>query len=400
VLAPDPGVIAYRGGEPGGEDWHCSCGRTLASSVHDGEIWEIAIRCPACSKVWLGPALPPGHPLPQPVVGFPPGTYRLADTIHGNPTTVLVTIEAAERRAREAGLNAVYGERPISSGGDLERLVDRTETMFAHVLPKIRADRVRKRDLPQHRLLELIESVYASAASFDAGTPTLDVPSVVELHATVETFERWSRDPAWAGAVASVRNQTDFAHNLMTLALASFFTDAGNGVALDQGAGGRSRTADLWIAPRVGLRFLVEVKVPEDLVRPRGPITADGAEKRVRRALNRAGTEPGDQLGPSSPGALAVGGFQLSEADLDQLEAAASALLERKGVLHPHIGAILIAGWGILVDDSRDGRTTLNATLTLRRSKNPSYKGDPPISGHVNPRLRPVEGEVREFRLP
>jgi hypothetical protein len=185
----------------------------------------------------------------------------------------------------------------------------------------------------------------------------------------------------------------------MTLALASWMTDAGNGVALDANAGGAQRAADLWVTVRPGVRFVVEIKVSGALLRPNKPLTQDLSEKVIRRQLKKAGTDPGDQLGPQNPGILAVGGFQLASEDLNMLETAATNLLGELGSGWPHIASIAIVGWGVLLDHSDAGHR-LNALLAVRRADNPFYSGDPPISDEINSRLSPVESEIREFRLP
>src|SRR5207245_11047422 len=114
--------------------------------------------------------------------------------------------------------------------------------------------------------------------------------------------------------------QGECRHAVMTLAVAGFRMDAGNGVGLhvEQRAG--LRGADLRVATGSRQRTSIEVKTPQGLRNPQTPLTEDTALGFLRKALKKAGTGAGGQLSSDYPGTLALGGFDLRDADLTLLE--------------------------------------------------------------------------------
>jgi hypothetical protein len=74
-LVPDPGVLAFRGNAGDGDDYVCGGCKTtvLADAVAEGQVWDIAFRCPDCKSLGASPRLPAGRPLPQKTTLLPPG---------------------------------------------------------------------------------------------------------------------------------------------------------------------------------------------------------------------------------------------------------------------------------------------------------------------------------------
>jgi hypothetical protein len=223
--------------------------------------------------------------------------------------------------------------------------------------------------------MQQIEGVRLTASSFASGSPAVDVLALVELDLTLDLFERWRNHPQWDAFVLSMKDAGAYPHDVLTLALASFLSDAGNDVTLHVSQVGRA--PDLMIAATAKNHVAVEMKAPVALRGPTDtPLTADQADKVIRRSLKSAGTGSQGQLGPSVSGILAIGGFHLRYPDLDQLEAAARASLQRR----PHLLGIALISIGVAASNTvntpggvRAGENaSLAATLAVKWIPNPA----------------------------
>jgi hypothetical protein len=255
-------------------------------------------------------------------------------------------------------------------------LVERVQAVLGDVYASLREADLRGQASPtppahRHRLMELVEDVLAAADSLATDeSPSVDARSLVELRLAAELFEQWSDDPAWPGMLASLKNRTDFPHALATLAAASFLNEAGNHAGLNIAEHGRA--PDLRLQINADQYVGCEVKTPQALQRPPTPVTADEADRIVRKALTSAHTQAGGQLSPDRSGCLVVVGFHLHERDAEVLEGAAARLLA--GRERAHVIAIVVIGLGVVLEETDMGRS-LSGGVTLRLAANPSYAG-------------------------
>jgi len=262
----------------------------------------------------------------------------------------------------------------------LDDLVARGEELLADSFEELHAayERGRRSHTPPrtvHRLVAQIDAARRSADSYRSGEPSLRVLDVLELSAALELFERWRAAPAWDAIVGALANPDDYPHAVITLAVASHLTDAGNRVELLP-AHGDVRTPDIAVRSTTGARTNVEVKTPRALQQPHDRLSQSRAEKIIGAAVKDAGMKEGGQLSPTDPGILVVGGFYLADADLDALEEAATRRV-RDRESRSHIAAVAIVAFGAFVEDKPGGGDTRwHGTISVRVAENPSYVGD------------------------
>jgi hypothetical protein len=241
--------------------------------------------------------------------------------------------------------------------------------------------------------MEFTRAAELAAASFRADNPAVDPVATAELHGMVEQLERWKSHPSWPNFVASLKSPQDFPHVLITLAAASFLTDAGNGVELVVAAG-QTRSPDLRL--HLGARNAVstEVKVPRSLHRPPVPLDERAAREIVRDALGKAGSGATGQLAPGADGLLIVGGYSLRSTDLNLLEDGARRLFTHYLDERQHVMGIAFVSLGALLGSRPAGigqtLPTLSGALDARIVKNENYGGPNRISEEQRPGLRPV----------
>jgi hypothetical protein len=277
----------------------------------------------------------------------------------------------------------------VGNPDDLEAIVARARALLGGLFDDLDAidSRVRmatgRSTHRRHRLMELIESVRRSARSLRGGHPAIDVTSIVELNVALDLLERWRNDPAWPAIIRSLKNPTDFPHAIVTLAAASYLTDAGNGVGIQSDGTSHARVPDLWIAVGPRERMAIEVKAPLALQQRLRPLRKDEARRVVHNAFRRAGVGPRGQLSAQHPGLLLIGGFHLLGREMEMLEEAARVYLSRRSEKRRHIAGVILVSVGTLVEgaDLRSSAPVsssdirLRAILTVRVAMNPGYDG-------------------------
>jgi hypothetical protein len=240
--------------------------------------------------------------------------------------------------------------------------------------------------------MELITAAEAASTSFAAGHPTVDPVAIIELHLTVEQLERWRNHPTWPSLLPSLKTPDEFPHLVITLAAASFLTDAENGVELVPVGGTRSPDLRLHLGARNAVG--AEVKAPRELQRPVTRLSSESASKVVADAFAKAGSGARGQLAPGSDAFLIVGGFSLRVGDLDMLEEAARGVLRQYAAQRRHVMGITIVSLGTLIESHPAGvgqtLPVLQGTITSRVILNPNYSGPNRVSQEEHPRLQPV----------
>lgn len=391
VLRQGSTAPLFRGDTSEGMDYTCAhCQASLLlERVGPTQLWNVALECGSCGGLSACPPWPPGIPLPQLRVVAGPRTYRLEGTVELHPGSVFAAEDASTHPVSMKGF-------PLKGSAHLSRqfcvdLVERVQAVLGNVYASLRETdrRGQASSTPpahRHRLMELVEDVLAAAESLATDeSPSVDARSLVELRLTADLFEQWSDDPAWPGFLASLKNRTDFPHALATLAAASFLNEAGNHSGLNIAEHGRAPDLRLQISADeyVGC----EVKTPLPLQRPPTPLTADEADRIVRKALTSARTQAGGQLSPNRSGCLVVVGFHLHEPDAEVLERAAARLLASRG--RAHVIAIVVMGLGVVLEET-DMSRSLSGGVTLRLAANPSYAGAHRLVDEPSSALRAV----------
>jgi hypothetical protein len=363
----------------------------LAEAVGEGDLWDLAFKCFECGGLSIGPLLPRGRPLPwRSTVLIPPGNYMIKGTVAGKGQVVMVGQEGLDRALKEVGTTfavEVAGSSSELNAATLDGLVSRTKALLGDTYEILAAKHgrgLRASTPPKrpHRLMELVTAAEAASTSFAAGHPTVDPVAIIELHLTIGQLERWRNHPTWPSLLPSLKTPDEFPHLVVTLAAASFLTDAENGVELVPVGGTRSPDLRLHLGARNAVA--AEVKAPRELQRPPTPLTAETTFKIVGDALAKAGSSTGGQLAPGSDAFPIVGGFSLRDADLDVLEEAARRVLQQYPAQRRHVMGISIVSLGTLIESrpAGVGRTlpVLSGTITPRTILNPNYTGPNTVS--------------------
>jgi len=117
-------------------------------------------------------------------------------------------------------------------------------------------------------------------------------------------------------------------------------------------------------------------------------LASAGADKIISKAIKRAKTGREGQLARKQPGLLVIGGFGLSDTELDLLDKAATAYLQKSTRIgrHSHIIAVSIMSIGAVLEATLEGPRTagvsLGGTWSVRVVQNPAYSGDVSLSEH------------------
>jgi hypothetical protein len=396
VLLPDHGP-AFVGIARPGIDWMCSsCDQVLLRSVYDRQFLDLLVNCPACNAVNGTQLREPGQPVAGRSVLIPPGRFRLGSAVEmGDKRALMVGQSAINGYVRETG--ARYGGRSASpppaaatelspdwlrsmAKQGIELLGDRYQNLDRSDRHGLRSATPPKR---RHRLIEMISYAEQAASALEAGSGvdvTLNGDILAELYATVDVLDRWRNHPAWARLVGSLESADEVRHTVMTLTVASYLVDAGNGLGIIDEDKSGGRIPDLWVAPTFLERLEVEVKTPQALWAPGGLPSASDAQALVERQLNRAGSTARGQINPEFSGIVGIGGFHLGLGGLEVMEAAAIRVLDRQRERKQHIAAIglfeLTYETGVQVPHDRTPQATFTPAMRAKIVRHPGYRGD------------------------
>jgi len=325
--------------------------------------------------------------LPSTYVLFPEGRYRIDQTVDMR-RVALVGETAAGRRLVEAGRKgATFGQNAAGERNELSvallRLwVQQLRELLGAKYDKLYLSDARAKNSPtpptrRHGLMIVVESLEGAIASFEAAAPAVDVRRVTEVRALITILDRWKQHPLWPRLVAALDGE--YEHTIITLAAATFLEDAGNGVVFHESSSGRAPDLLLVVGPQQ--RAAVEIKAPRPLRDRRSDLTNEDAAGIIRGAAKKAGTGKKGQLAQTRSAFLVIGGFLLSQRDLDLLEQAARAYLDTttRAGRHSHMIAIAIVSLGSAIElasTRQASQTQISGTLAVRVAPNPGYKGE------------------------
>ncbi|MCA1707887.1 MAG: hypothetical protein LC808_33275 [Actinobacteria bacterium] len=392
----------------GNVDFLChGCGASLIEKVHERQLFDLAIRCPHCAAESVSEARPPGCPLAGRPVLIPAGKYRLSGSLD-LPGPVMMAGQQAidgyihETRARwgmASGRADSIAHRFDPDG--FNGLADDLVALLGDRHEKLLAGHMRGLASPTpprtpNRILELVDYARKTAVALEEHVEPdrleLDGDLMSELWATVSMFHRWRFHPAWSALVASLTNPTEVQHSVMTLLVASYLVDSGNGVGIvTDGAPGR--ISDLWAQPTVVERLDLEVKTPLDLRGPRErPINREEAIRLVERLFNEAASSSRGQLDPTQSGLLAVGGYHLGPGGIETLEKAAEEVLRRQKDRKPHVVGIIVCEASYVYETTPAGMS-MTPVMHQRLVQHPGYSGGLDVRDRPDARLGDLSQE-------
>lgn len=404
MFCPDVAPVG-RGGGP--LNYTCpSCQTVLLEGVHEHQLFDLAIRCP-CGTRSTCETRPPGRPLAGRPVLIPAGKYRLSSSLDLPTPVMMAGQKAIDGYVRETGARwgkPAGGEEAPSHQLDpagLERLAADLVTLLGDRYEKLLCGHRRGLASPtppriQHRLLELIDYARTTAVAMaeHVGSDPLDIDGnlISELWTTVTMFHRWRYHPEWTALVASLTNPTEVQHSVMTLLVASYLVDSGNGVGIVRNEM-QGRIPDLWAQPTVVERLDLEVKTPLDLRGPRAQkLDLDGAIQLIERLFNEAASSTRGQLDPTESGLLAIGGYHLGEGAIENLESAALEVVRRQRHRKPHVMGIIVCEASYEYGFT-EARMSMTPIMKQRLIPHPGYAGGLTVRDGPDAQLGDLESE-------
>jgi hypothetical protein len=409
-----PGSVLIQGSEqpvlrddwPQGIDYlcgHCQ-NMVIIASAADDQVWDVAFECFECKGLSASPSLPTGMVLPNVSLLFPKGRYMLSDSV--DLSRVAIAGEKAhERSRRETGdRGSTFGyqqgnstHREISPAllqsyiNDLRSLLGPTYDKLYSSACRTRNSRTPPKN--SHGLMSIVRSLEESIASFETPSPVIDARAVTEVDALLLILKRWRHHPYWRRMVGAL--DAEYQHTIITMAAASFLVDAGNGVRLLETSS--ARTPDLQLVTAPQQRAALEIKAPQALHSRTVELTPAEANRIITSAVKKAKTGKKGQLARKQPGLLVIGGFALSDAELDLLSKAATEYLQNATTRgrHSHIIAVSVMSVGTLLEATLEGpqppEISISGTLSVRVAQNPGYKGDISLGEQPQSSLNRIE---------
>ena len=348
ILASD--VVAFRGSGTGGADFFCGRCREfmLIENVPDGQIIDVKIRCPRCGAINSTRQAPTTGHLPLGVVLE--GVHTLRTPVEALQGVVVASRRAYERFTPPSGDETRFMVGPGSFVdprtmiGSLDTLRPRARALLGTKLDLITAtyERGRKSTTPPkrfHRLAELL----------DRGIEKWPV-SVVRMNELVRRasagafmiglLERWKDHPLWNDLQFESPDQFD--HTIVSLGALSLMRDLGNAVILNPSGGKRACDLGGFVGPKDVVGF--EVKAPEILQQyPREALGPEQCIRVIRKSLAKAGTGVSGQLAAGRDSVLIVGGFDISEEELDELKLAGEKEFHHYAAERKHIAGVIFS---------------------------------------------------------
>ncbi len=178
----------------------------------------------------------------------------------------------------------------------------------------------------RHRLMQNIRDAEDSIRS----GVELSVPAVVELDILAQLLSKWSSRPEWPDVIKQLKDPNDYAHMFCQLTTASYLESFGNIEFCKQPQTGRSPDLKLVTGNDI---LLVENKAPRELRRPDLLLNDLSAKNLLFKIKKRAK----GQLQNERSGMLAIGGYYISNENIEKLLDAARAYFSERGADHPHL---------------------------------------------------------------
>jgi len=190
---------------------------------------------------------------------------------------------------------------------------------------------------------------------------------LAELKATVEVIRRWHNEPIWKDIEPCLVNPTHFTHTVAKLWIAEHLKSAGHIVKIVPR--GVDASPDLAVQAIGGLQDWINIECyqPKSLNGSK-KVAAKHIESIVKKALKKAKR----QLGRTTPGILAICGFNQPQEVVKHLKRATTARLCKTDRLN--LCGILLVMLGILIKRNEKG-LSFTPTISVDFIPNPSYFG-------------------------
>lgn len=269
---------------------------------------------------------------------------------------------------------------------DIDQLVEEATRLFASVIAKTKISNNRSKIqhlkwTERHRLNVLIDAALETRKSLPR--KAIVAPwFLAELKATIEIARKWHDSPLWKEIEPSLVNPYHFTHTIAKLQIADFLKRQGHGVRIVPTRDVVS--PDLVVQAIGGTEDWAEIECYQPIsLHGDGKVSPKDVEKIVKKAMKKAKR----QLDISTPGILAICGFNQSKEVVESLKRLTADRLGKTD--RPNFCGFLLAMLGIYYKKDDRG-LHFTPTISIDFVHNPSYFGRVDIVSDVatnDPRL-------------
>jgi DNA-directed RNA polymerase subunit RPC12/RpoP len=201
----------------------------------------------------------------------------------------------------------------------IDQLIQQSNDLLSTIIEKTKTSDERSKAqqskwTERHRLNVLLEVAQETRRRLPMNT--IVAPwFLAELKATLEVISRWHGHPSWNEIEPSLVNPTHFTHTIAKLWIAEQLKSAGHNVQII--ARGEDASPDLMVQAIGGTQDWINVECYQPHILNGGTsVSTRGTEKIVKQSMKKAKR----QLSKSTPGILAICGFNQSRNVLDDLK--------------------------------------------------------------------------------
>lgn len=373
---------AFRGPLRSDQHFDCSCGHRLIESFDPDAFLRVAIQCYNCGTISETPTLPAGEILPsRPVVLGSKRGYFLGSTVDA-VLGVAVTCdqEFAKAQSSTAPRTTGHPDFVLSIDG-----IKQVEAQYdALIRGKFRSQQQSLKRYPVDDPSGILEFPFAWATDhlrqrLSTGQIDLLKSETATALGWIEAFRHvtsiWGHHPRFAATATTFA--ASFLHTVPQLIVAAHLWDAGNQVGLAVSSEKGTPSPDLYIRPRVGEIFHIEVKAPRRLQwNPKLNLPREDISKAVVTALENSR----HQINSKRRGLLVISSSLMHPALPSELEFEIHRALKRIGRNRSGVAAV------VSISPVSAGMTRVAAGIqfgtkyALRVTKNPHFAGDNPVA--------------------
>jgi hypothetical protein len=361
----------FSGAELSDENLICSCGHLLVRN-YAGNLLDIGIKCDV-------PGLPPGEPIPRGLVSF----GEIGRFLVKGPVTIPAGVVLSSQRHIDLCLGATRSLRPTQTPlllpNDLNKIFISLDTLTNGSFGKkmasaLRAMRSGASYFPECPLAWAINHIERRFRVDRELGRTDDLIALTFLSGWQHIAQVWSQSPRFQAIARSAVNE--FLHTFFTMITASYLSEHGNSVGIDDAGNANSLRPDLYLAPKMGQKLFLEAKALRRLNYPADlPSDAELVEL-IEIAVKKARK----QISSSRPGALVLGSVMPHPGWPQRLTGAAETAMKRIGPKKCSLSAIIIAATQGVILDPGPTIANLPMEVVFHPVLNPDYFEKNPIS--------------------
>jgi hypothetical protein len=191
---------------------------------------------------------------------------------------------------------------------------------------------------------------------------------LTELQAVVNVIRRWNQRPDWREIEPALEDPSQFRHTIVMLYFAEHLERNGHNVAIVPTGDGKSPDLKLRAIEGTADWVFVECYQPKRLWGNPKDISEEQAKKIVKRSMEKAKR----QLPDGSPGMLAIGGYNQSQANIELLREVVYERLQTTS--RPILWGFALVALGVLLRKEQD-RWSFSSLMDVKFAPNPSYCG-------------------------